>query len=272
MLDAVEMRLIEPSNAAVYKIGVPLDITWGYKGTMTQVDIILCRDYPTCSSTVVIANDVTSGQGASCTAPSGGTLQANETGGCYHWADGTTGGVSDHRGFTNRIQIVDADAATVPPGGTRPSSSDYSDNNFKIVPNIILTTPNSALKWDSNTANTIQFQIQGSGMNNVDILFSDDSGGDYGGTVIMGKDLSADAPDGTLKSYSHSWTTPLVISNTTDPVHYRVKIEDPNGTDYNEAEIASSIDFDIVAKFAYTAPTAPDNWFVGDNKSLFFSC
>ncbi len=291
-----KFRMITPNTLVTWKVGeTNRDIQWAFKGPTTGMNVRLyyCTDSTTCASpTQITTSAISAAYSTGCSVPTG--LNANENGGCFHWANATTGGVADVRSKTVRIYIHDnedlctaTDGSSVACVGSRPTEDDIVDADFYIIPNIVLINPipasDGAVKLDAETSNAstqVQFSVRGSWANpadaKVDILYSDNNGLSYDYSIADDYLMNTpSAPTGSsATTYTKSWTTPIIISDTsTSPAtHYKIKIVDSE-TGYEFNEVPNQYYFDNVAKmdFSAGAPVSSSNWQVGSNYSISWS-
>ena len=166
--------------------------------------------------------------GTGCALPS---VNPDETAGCYQWVDGATSGVANLKDTDFRIRISDVDAACTPSAcaTARPDVPDISDADFKIKPKLTLTYPTGpSIKLDAQTTYSVTWDSTGTGIPNVDLVYSPNGGLSYPFDVPAGgnpvANLSGDTPTGN----SENFTTPVIISG--GAITFRVKVQDPDTT------------------------------------------
>jgi hypothetical protein len=185
------ISVTSPNGGEQWITGNSEEITWESTGDIPQVRLLMSKDSGA-NYNYVIEYSV----------PNNGT---------YTWDPIP----SDAQGTNNRIRVEDA---------TETEIFDTSDEDFAIIFQwIILEQPNGSEVWDAEGQYEIQW-ISGSGIDNVKIDYSTDSGATFPNVVT----------ESTPNTGSFLWTVPNIQSETV-----RIRIQDaskPSLSDVSDAD------------------------------------
>ncbi|RLF34771.1 MAG: hypothetical protein DRN08_04115, partial [Thermoplasmata archaeon] len=214
------ITVTRPNGAEVFRVGTQEDINWQITGSISNVKIEYSIDggldgYPYLISPNVVASL-----------------------GTYPWD------IPDNLTSQAKVKITNLSDSTV---------YDTSDDVFKIVGQLVLTSPNGGEVWPVGSSQAITWSMAGS-IANVEIRYSTNGGVSYPEEKIIMSSYPA-------SSGSFNWTVPDDISSTV-----RVKVSDVS----NPSEVYDESDgnFKIRGDLLLNSPDGGEVWLINSSHDI----
>ena len=132
------------------------------------------------------------------------------------------------------------------------TTSDVSDANFFVKPNLVVSAPNGGQNWIVGASQNITWTTSGT-VGNVNLLYSTDGGGSYPPTPNIATNLT--------NVGSYAWTIPDAIGT-----QLRVKAED--FADAAGTNDQSDANFTVKGSLTLSSPNGGETWLVGENRNI----
>jgi len=214
-----------PSLTDKLKVATPYTITW--TSTSTQAK----------TPQVTLLYSTTGG------APYSKTIATVDNTGSYNWVT-ANGGVPDDISSQVKVRVIDASDSV---------AYDDSSNNFKIISDFTLSTPDGGDTYDVGETIPITWTNKGT-VANVELSYSI-AGSDFSSPVVIQGTLA----NGTGFGTTHNWIVPNAIGT-----NVRVKVRSLS----DDGEVISNANFRIRGKLVPVAPALNDKALIGQSFTI----
>ena len=210
------ITVMTPNGSEVWAVTDSHAITWAITGAISNVSL----DYST-DSGAIYANI---------------TPSVNAALGTYNWS------IPDNISDQVRGRVSNVSDATV---------NDESDNDFKIIGQLLIGAPNGGEVWPVGTSQSVTWSPIGT-INNVILQLSTNGGVSYPIQIVASTPAAAG---------SYNWTVPDQISQTC-----RVKVADVD--DPSLVFVASAGNFKIRGDLTMTVPNGSEVWLINSSHDI----
>ena len=220
-----KFTLTSPNGGELAKVGTPYNITWTSSSSQAR------------TPQVTLSYTTTGG------APYNKTIATVDNTGSYSWVT-ANGGVPDDISSMSKIRIVDASDGV---------AFDDSNNNFKIISDFMVNTPNGGETFVIGDTIPITWTNKGT-VANVQLLYS------TGGAAFTNPvEIQASLANGTGFGTTYNWTVADAVGTT---VRIKVKSTSDDGFDISDA------DFRVRGKLMPVAPASTDRALIGQSFTI----